>query len=89
MQMRIGQDRIRALQLSGLLCELTKLYGLEEIGYIAGWSEGKVKGKLDELQNAGVIFQERIGSPPTRIWCSYPCLILRFMSLKGQKKEIV
>ena len=87
--MKIGIERIQKLQREGMFFETTLLYGLEEIGNFLGWSESKLKSKLDELQDAGSIFQNRIGSPPVRVWCSYPCLLLRYVSLKGQKREVL
>ena len=87
MSVKIGVERIQSLQRDGLFFETTKLLGLEEIGYVIGWSERKIRRKLDELQDAGVIFQDYYGSPPILLWCSFSSLILRYVSLKGQKKE--
>lgn len=85
----IGIDRILALQRAGMFFETTKLVGIEEIAYVLGWSEGKLKSRLEELQDAGVIFQDRIGSPPTKAWCSFVSLLFRYASLKGQKREVL
>jgi hypothetical protein len=87
--LKIGIERIQRLQREKMFFETTLLYGLEEIGHFLGWSESKLKTKLAELQDAGAIFQNRIGSPPAKVWCSYPCLLLRFVSLKGQKREVL
>lgn len=86
---KIGAERIRELQRNGMFFETTKLKGLEEIAYFLEWSDSKLKSRLDDMQDAGVIFQDREGSPPVRLWCSFPCLLLRYVSLKGQKREIL
>ncbi len=86
---KIGVERIKGLQRQGLFCEITKLLGLEEIAYVLNWSRTKLKSKLDELQNAGVIFRDWHGMPPACLWCSFPSLILRYVSLKGEKREVL
>jgi hypothetical protein len=80
-------NRLKGLQASGLFCEVTKLEGLEEIAYFMNWSESKLRRKLGELQTAGVVFMDMSGTPPRRTWCSFPSLLLRYCSLKGEKRE--
>jgi hypothetical protein len=87
MHTKIGKERIQRLQKVGIFSETTALLGLGEIAYFLGWSVSKIKAKLEELQAAGAIIKDTMGTPPKKVWCSCPSLILKFVSRKGQKRE--
>jgi DNA-binding Lrp family transcriptional regulator len=67
----------------------TKLKGVEAIADFFGWSESKFRSRMEELKEAGVIFQEHIGTPPKLMWCAFPELLLRWVSLKAEKREVL
>jgi predicted transcriptional regulator len=86
---QIEAPRLKSLITDGTFCECTKLIGLEEIAFFFQWSVSKLTRRLEELQNAGVIFKDTHGQPPRKMWCAYPALLLRYVSLKGERREIL
>jgi len=62
-----------------------KLIGLEEIGWLLQWSRSKLIKRIDGLQSHGVVFKDSMGGVFQTVWCSYPELILRYVSLCGKE----
>lgn len=80
-------DRIALAMADGTFHSYYKLVGLNEIAWFFQWSVGKLQYKMNELSEAGVVFRDNMGGVFQSVWCSYPELILRYVSLCGKAKR--
>jgi len=56
---------------------------------LLGWSRRKFFMKIEELQDAGVIFYRNEGRPPRKRICAFPSRIVKWVSLKSSKREVL
>ncbi len=69
----------------GLFHNHFKLIAQDEIAWYLQWSVSKLNYRLEDLQAHGVIFKDSLGGVLHTVWCSYPELILRYVSLCGKE----
>ena len=78
--------RIKAALDSGQFHANFKLIGNHEIAWYLQWSPSKLGTRLQRLRDAGVIFSEDFGGAIRNVNCSYPELILRYLSLCAKNR---
>jgi len=62
---------------------------LTDILRILGWSRRKFFMQREDLQSAGAIFYRKQGRPPRKRICAFPSRIIRWISIKSSKGEIL
>ena len=64
-------------------------FGWKAFSELTGMSIRKAQYMKEKLLNAGAIYYMRVGRPPRKRVAFFPSIVIRYMGLMGNHREIV